>query len=210
MSATAEAVRLRPAQAEDFGPALAGELLHATDPHIFGYMHAHDEARAVRHLGHHWGQSESLFSHVHAVVAEFEGEAVAFELGFERATQDAHTLPFVRVAQAFLSESEFGELARWFEYGGFVIPPVPGDAYYLQNLAAVPAARGRGIGERLLEDCFERARAAGHGRVQLDVYDGNPAQRLYERVGMRTIVETRVNALEADGIGVHLRMEIRF
>ena len=67
---------------------------------------------------------------------------------------------------------------------------------------------GRGIGERLLEDCFERARAAGHGRVQLDVYDGNPAQRLYERVGMRTIVETRVNALEADGIGVHLRMEI--
>lgn len=210
MNATAEAVRLRPARAEDFGPALAGELLHATDPHIFGYMHAHDEARAVRHLGHHWGQSESLFSHVHAVVAEFEGEAVAFELGFERATQDAHTLPFVRVAQAFLSESEFGELARWFEYGGFVIPPVPGDAYYLQNLAAAPTARGRGIGERLLEDCFERARAAGHGRVQLDVYDGNPAQRLYERVGMRTIVETRVNALEADGVGLHLRMEIRF
>ena len=143
MSATAEAVRLRPAQAEDFGPALAGELLHATDPHIFGYMHAHDEARAVRHLGHHWGQSESLFSHVHAVVAEFEGEAVAFELGFERATQDAHTLPFVRVAQAFLPESEFGELARWFEYGGFVIPPVPGDAYYLQNLARARGARDR-------------------------------------------------------------------
>ena len=54
-----------------------------------------------------------------------------------------------------------------------------------------------------------RRRAAGHARLQLDVEEGNPAFRLYERAGMRTIVETRVAPLEAEGIGLHLLMELK-
>lgn len=207
--ASAETVDLVPARADALAPELIGSLLHATDPHIFGWLHGRDDALSARHLGHQWTLPAGVFSHVHAIAAEHEGRMVGLELGFDRATQEAHTGPFVAAARAFLDDAQFGRFAGFFEHGSYLLPTVPEDAYYLQNLAALPEARGRGVGERLLADCFERARGAGLARVQLDVYDGNPAVRLYERVGMRTIVETRVPPLEAEGVGLHLRMELK-
>ena len=206
---SAETVTLDAARADAVEPEVAGRLLHATDPHIFGFHHGHDEDLAARHLGHQWCAGAGLFSHRFATGAYAGDRLVGFELGYGRETQEANVGAFVGQAQAFLDDPQFAQLARWFEYGPFVIPPTPGDAYYLSNLAALPEARGRGIGEKLLLNAFEKARAAGHARVQLDVYEGNPAFRLYERVGMRTVVETRVPPLEAEGIGLHLRMELR-
>lgn len=47
-----------------------------------------------------------------------------------------------------------------------------------------PAARGRGVGDRLVDAVVDWARQAGYGRVVLDVGDANlPAIRLYERKG---------------------------
>ncbi len=205
--ASAETVTLAPAPAAE--PELAAALLHATDPHVFGFLHEHDEARWRGHLGHQWLQPRGIFSHRLATAALHEGRLVGIELGFDRARQQAELVPFVTQAQAWLDPAGFAALARWFEYGGFVLPPVPEDAWYLQNLAIVPEVRGRGIGERLLVGAIDRARSAGLARLHLDLYAENPARRLYERAGLCTIVETRVPPLEAEGIGVHLRMELK-
>ena len=205
--ASAETVTLAPAPAAE--PALAAALIHATDPHVFDYLHEHDEARWRGHLGHQWLAEQGVFSHRLATAAFHEGRLVGIELGYDRARQQAELVPFVTQAQAWLDPAGFAALARWFEHGSFLLPPVPEDAYYLQNLALVPEVRGRGIGERLLLDAIGRARAAGLGRLHLDLYAENPARRLYERAGLRTIVETRVPPLEAEGIGVHLRMELK-
>ena len=48
-----------------------------------------------------------------------------------------------------LSEAEIGTLIGFLEYGSYALPPVPDDAWYLQNLATTEAARGRGIGDEL-------------------------------------------------------------
>jgi ribosomal protein S18 acetylase RimI-like enzyme len=59
----------------------------------------------------------------------------------------------------------------------------------------------------LLENAFQRARDAGLKSVHLDVYEDNPAMRLYERAGMKVLVESRVPALEREyGIPGHYRM----
>jgi len=53
-------------------------------------------------------------------------------------------------------------------------------------LSVTPAARGRGVGEALVQHCEERARAAGATRMCLSTLDEMTlAQRLYARLGYR-------------------------
>jgi GNAT superfamily N-acetyltransferase len=68
---------------------------------------------------------------------------------------------------------------------GFVDPATPELA-----IAVVEQHRGKGIGLRLMEDLAATARAAGIKQISLSVSPGNPARRLYERVGYRGASET--------------------
>jgi len=53
----------------------------------------------------------------------------------------------------------------------------------LVKLMTLPAARGEGIGAALTQAAEDGARALGRSLVVLDTVAGNPAQRLYERLG---------------------------
>ena len=54
---------------------------------------------------------------------------------------------------------------------------------YLQDLFADPAVRGQGVGRRLIEAVYERARAAGLSRVYWQTHETNATARLlYDRV----------------------------
>ncbi|KAA9008910.1 GNAT family N-acetyltransferase [Histidinibacterium aquaticum] len=58
------------------------------------------------------------------------------------------------------------------------------DACYLQDLYAVPEARGRGVGRALIEAVYAEADAAGSPRVNWMTQDFNhEARRLYDRIG---------------------------
>ena len=55
-------------------------------------------------------------------------------------------------------------------------------------LAVDAAARGQGLGSRLLEAVFDKARREGFRAVRLEVVDTNPrARQLYERLGFRVV-----------------------
>ncbi len=56
-----------------------------------------------------------------------------------------------------------------------------------RSIAVVPARRGSGIGLALLTATLAAARQAGHPAVSLSVEVDNPARRLYERVGFKTV-----------------------
>jgi ribosomal protein S18 acetylase RimI-like enzyme len=59
----------------------------------------------------------------------------------------------------------------------------PGEAEF-RMLAVAPHAQGRGIGERLVRACLDRARAAGADRVVISARDFVEAPlRLYARMG---------------------------
>ncbi len=203
----AETVTLQPASPDD--PELAAELIHATEPHIFGYLHDHDMALVRSHLGYQWQQTDSLFSHRHCTAAMGDGKLAGIEIGYGAAKQEQAAAAMMEHAMAHMTPAQFAHMATWFEHGHYVLPPVPDDAWYLQHLAVIAQARGKGVGERLLVNVLERSREAGFARVLLDLYAENPARRLYERMGFEVIVETLVRPLLERGIPLHLRMECK-
>jgi GNAT superfamily N-acetyltransferase len=50
-----------------------------------------------------------------------------------------------------------------------------------------PAWQGRGIGNCLIRECLTRLDALGESELHLAVTRGNPAQRLYERIGFLVV-----------------------
>jgi ribosomal-protein-alanine N-acetyltransferase len=68
---------------------------------------------------------------------------------------------------------------------GFSLFRTVADEAELLLLAVAPEHQHRGVGRRLLEQFVEQARAAGAGRVHLEVRDGNPAVQMYRRAGFQ-------------------------
>ncbi len=56
-------------------------------------------------------------------------------------------------------------------------------------IAVVPSRRGRGFGDELLSALLAHARDEGYEQVSLSVERNNPALKLYDRHGFRTVSE---------------------
>jgi ribosomal protein S18 acetylase RimI-like enzyme len=72
-----------------------------------------------------------------------------------------------------------------------------GERAYLSDFGVVPEFRRRGIGRRLMDSFLEEARRTGAPRLTLAADAANPAVRLYEGAGFRTVrklVSLRGNA----------------
>ena len=58
---------------------------------------------------------------------------------------------------------------------------------YLQDLFTAQASRGKGFGRALIEGVYQRAQAAGSGRVYWLTHETNQtAMKLYDKVGERS------------------------
>jgi ribosomal protein S18 acetylase RimI-like enzyme len=66
----------------------------------------------------------------------------------------------------------------------------------IMDIALLPQFRGRGIGTRLVRELLEEARASGRS-VSIHVERGNPARRLYERLGFHAVREHGIYVLMA-------------
>ncbi|MDF2395935.1 GNAT family N-acetyltransferase [Pseudomonas sp. 3MA1] len=62
-------------------------------------------------------------------------------------------------------------------------------ALYIRELHVLQAWRGRGAGAWTLARLLETARQEHLGLLRLTVFKGNPAQRLYERMGLTVVGE---------------------
>lgn len=194
--------------APDQGAAVA-PLIYATDPPLFDAMHGGDRSLALRHVAAQWPAQHGFYAHRHATLARVDGALAGVLLGFGGELLDAATPPTMEIARATLSPAQLAHYSTVVEHFVYLFPPVPDDAYYLLYLSVVPALRNRGLGEQLLRRALSGARAQGRSSLQLDVAAESPALRLYERMGLRAVAETRVPALGAMGVPAHLRMVCR-
>jgi ribosomal protein S18 acetylase RimI-like enzyme len=69
---------------------------------------------------------------------------------------------------------------------GRIIVDRPGDVVYIVDQAIVPQLRNKGIGTAIMRALMEEARAAGVP-VHLMAAQGDPAMRLYARLGFAAI-----------------------
>jgi ribosomal protein S18 acetylase RimI-like enzyme len=68
--------------------------------------------------------------------------------------------------------------------------------FLMDGIFVAPAARGQGVGTRLLEAIAAEAASRGFAEVRLDVIDSNPrARALYERQGFRAVDTQSTGAL---------------
>ncbi|ONH28812.1 hypothetical protein BL253_18400 [Pseudofrankia asymbiotica] len=65
--------------------------------------------------------------------------------------------------------------------------PLPPTTAQIHSLVVHPRARGNGRGERLFLSLEDEAREAGHENALLYVLEGNPARRLYARLGYQVV-----------------------
>lgn len=81
-------------------------------------------------------------------------------------------------------------------------------------ISVLPECRGHGVGTELLEKQFEKLAEKGCKQTSLSVQKKNPALRLYERLGYKTVRENgdgfvmaRSFLEEAQGAGIALGLE---
>lgn len=65
--------------------------------------------------------------------------------------------------------------------------------WHLHQIQVLPSHQGKGIGKTVLGVVLDEARHEGIP-VSLSVLHGNPARRLYERLGFRLVAETSLDA----------------
>lgn len=70
---------------------------------------------------------------------------------------------------------------------GFSLHRTVSDEAELLLLAVAPQFRRQGVGGRLLDHFLDAARAAGAGRVHLEVREGNPAVAMYRKAGFSVV-----------------------
>jgi len=71
---------------------------------------------------------------------------------------------------------------------------------YLEDLFVTEAARGRGVGRRLMARLAAIALERGWGRIDFQVLDWNPARGFYHRLGMRHVRDWLRYGADADGL----------
>jgi ribosomal-protein-alanine N-acetyltransferase len=74
---------------------------------------------------------------------------------------------------------------------GFSLYRTIADDSELLLLAVDPEVQGRGIGKSLLEHFVNDSGSNGARRIHLEVRDGNPATRLYEKAGFEQVNRRR-------------------
>lgn len=164
-----EPVTVRPATPDD--AAFAVPLIQETIGHIgLALTGAASDAEAEGVMLDLFARPGNRLSHQNVWIATRAGEALGFLLGYAGAESEALDRPLRahlrerRLPDAFVSEGQPGE-------------------WYVDTLAVTAAARGHGVGARLLQEAAAQAAAHGLGRVGLLVEHGNRAARLYQREG---------------------------
>ncbi|HZZ34204.1 MAG TPA: GNAT family N-acetyltransferase, partial [Caulobacteraceae bacterium] len=113
------------------------------------------------------------------------------------------------IARGVIGFEELQGLATRADKASYLNAHVPDGVYYLHALSTPPEHRGKGAGKALLAAAIDRARAAGHAELQLDVLADNPAVGFYRAMGLNILAETRSPELSSDhGFPSELRMAI--
>jgi len=160
------------------------------------------EAR-TRILLERMSQTPALYwSHVSNFwIAEADGVPAAAMCGFVPVI-DGLSIP--ADAELSIAKREFGyseqriaEVSERLVIAASGLPEDLPDVWGIENVAALPEYRGKGLTDRLFDHVLEVGRGKGFRRAQILSLIGNEAgQRAFERNGFRVLTEKRCPAFE--------------
>jgi len=127
------------------------------------------------------GVNAALARAVRNTLAEF-GAAKPGTAYYDKATDHLYELFSQTSRSAYFVAELNGEVLG----GGGIFPTqgLPTDTVELVKLYLLPAARGRGVGKALIQQCLEAARANGYAHLYLETTEElTQAIPLYEKLG---------------------------
>ncbi|RZU21859.1 L-amino acid N-acyltransferase YncA [Streptomyces sp. BK239] len=155
-----------------------------------------------------WALRAALFADVDAVA---EIRAVALRADLERLGRYDGKRVRQRLRDGFDPAHTYVIEVAGVLAGSVALRPAA-DGHWLEHFYLAPAAQGRGIGSAVLARILTAADRAG-ARVRLNVLQGSPARRLYERQGFVFESEDAVDVFlvrEATGVPVCGRTDARY
>jgi ribosomal protein S18 acetylase RimI-like enzyme len=189
-------LHIRPARSGDAD--FVAKIMYATMGSLADYLFEQDVPAIEAALVKLFSRNAGRFGYRITVIAESAGVPVGMLVscaGMELNRINLKTFPQFFPVLGF--KRTIGFMLR-----GVTLPggnEAEKDEYYISNLGVSPSAQGRGFGSQLLAYAEQIALASGLSKTSLIVSSHNDgAQRLYERVGYRT-VETVPDQKEIPG-----------
>jgi GNAT superfamily N-acetyltransferase len=138
--------------------------------------------RVSRTADVHWCHASKFW------IAEVDGKAAAAMCGFAPATEGTAVLVEaalgVAAAELGYSENRLAEVSERIMVAMSGLPVDLPDIWGVENVAALPEYRGRGLIDRLFRRVLDAGREKGFKRAQILCLIGNePGQRAWERNG---------------------------
>lgn len=156
-----------------------------------------DEARASRYIRARLFAKHSPFPEWDCVVAEADNTVVGL-LDYSRS--GSHRSRRLKLLTEVVGPVQFLR-ALPVLYGRLRVDmDVPDDVFPINDIRVDRGWRNQGIGTQLLEWAETEARRRGYDRVMLQALTNNPALRLYERHGFRTVM-SRTHWLYTRAVG---------
>jgi GNAT superfamily N-acetyltransferase len=145
-------------------------------------------------------QQRSWWHVSHFIIAEVEGEKAAALCALPASgTQVAARAAIAAVAgEIGLSETELAEISRRGAYAAKCWVQGGDGDWLVEHVATLPAYRGRGLVQALIERAMDQGKAAGFSQASISFLIGNdPAERSYAKAGFTLAEEKRDPDFEA-------------
>ncbi|MEH7384923.1 GNAT family N-acetyltransferase [Bacillus sp. JJ1521] len=104
--------------------------------------------------------------------------------------------PFLSNGGYYLLGIENNRIIGWIAVGSTVDVNTDEMIGVIPEIYVLPRYRNKGIAKKLCNEAFNYIRNEGLNKVQLNVFSGNPAKKIYEDLGFKevsTIMERKIN-----------------
>ena len=188
---------LRNARPED--AKLARELIYFAGQcffnHTFGF--GTEKNKALDFIEYAFRKEAGAFSYKFAIIAELNSKILGLELGYDGKTKkvqdsivDKQIMKYYNIFQLFILFRRGLHIKKFFK-------DVPEDFYYLASIAVFPEARGKGIGNELMNCVFTKMEKFRLKKCMLDVsITKENVIGLYNKYGFKIVDELRNPKLE--------------
>ena len=95
--------------------------------------------------------------------------------------------PFLNGGGYYLVRVKNNVIQGWVGLGRIIDQNSDEEVGFINEMYVLPPYRNQGAAEKLCKAAFIQLRAEGHKKVQLNVYAGNHAKHLYEKLGFKDV-----------------------
>lgn len=179
----------------DMAP-VASELIYLTMGKMADYLFGADSAQQAREMLQRLFRVKSnRFSYQFTQVATLSGEVTGLAVAYSGRVMKALELP---MAWHLLRAGGIVGFARFIRRAlpMFSVKETENDQYFISNIAVLPAHQRQGIGQQLLAQAEQTARAQGFNQIALTVdVENEHALSLYLRTGFSVMNTVEIKAL---------------